>query len=76
MGIERRVLYNNRLGHTNAERRKIPNSLNSSRHHFIGHGLSYFNGYGKHTYINIIFKHLLFKFIGMINRNTAQCCPH
>ena len=54
MGIERRVLYNNRLGHTNAERRKIPNRLNSSRHHFIGHGLSNFNGHGKHTYINII----------------------
>ena len=76
MCIQRSVLNHYILRHTNTERGEVPHSLDAARNHSIRNLLGYLNGDRQHTDINIVLAHLLFKIIGMENRNTVQCRTH
>ena len=72
MGIKRRVLHYDTLGHANAERGKIPDCLDTSRHHFVRNALRYLDRNGQYPDTDIVFLPLPFKLIGMENRDEGN----
>ena len=76
MGIKGGVLNDNVLGNTDTERGEVPYGLDAALYHGVRYLLGYFNGNRQHADIDIVFLHLLFELIRMVDRNAAQHCTH
>lgn len=72
MGIQRRVLYDDVLGHPDAEGSKVPHGLDAALHHVVRNLLGNLDGYGQHADMHVVLLHLPGEFIGMKNGNAVQ----
>lgn len=65
MSIKRSILHDNRLWHTDTERRKVPHGLDAALHHVVRYLLSNLNGHGQYPNIHIVLLHFLTEIVGM-----------
>ena len=73
MSIQRGILHNNFLRHTNTEGGKVPHGLYATSHHRIGYLLGYPDRHGQHTNLHsTIILHFLHEFICVINGDTID----
>ena len=72
MGIQRRVLYDDVLGHPDAEGSKVPHGLDAALHHVVRNLLGNLDGHGQHADMHVVLLHLPGEFIGMKNGNAVQ----